>query len=102
MRAKDREFEDDSGYSPNVDRPEAEHGSPGFNVKLEDGPLHGRDARLVDSSFRLWYVVGDRDRPTVYARRGRPTVRPREQIIGYYELDFASELVRWHRDEPTG
>ena len=97
------EYEDEGeGRDPNGPRRMAIPGDSGFTVDFLRGPLHGRQGRLRDSTFRLWYLVDSEDRPTVISARKAPELKPGHRVVGYYAFDEDAEAVTWNRaDTPT-
>lgn len=92
------EWQDDSeGRNPNEPRRSPVPGDAGVTVTLTGGPLHGRDARLRDSDFRLWYLADREDRPTVMGARAQPALEPGQRVLGFYAFVEASESAEWHR-----
>lgn len=85
------------GRNPNEPRRPPVPGDAGFTLTLVGGPLHGRDARLRDSSCRLWYSIDQADRPTVISATDAPKLEPGQHIVGYYAFREADETAVWHR-----
>lgn len=85
--------DDEVGRDPNGARSAPLAGDAGFTVRLEGGPLHGREGRLRDSDFRLWYAVDHDGRPLVWSGRRSPRLEPRQHLVGYYAFNFEAETV---------